>query len=209
MKLILFGSGGHAESALDLATALNYEVVGCIDPMSTAGVWNGVPVFPSLLDINSDFPKEFLLGIGSISVRNRVVQETFQYFPDAVFPTLIHPTAQVSTRAKIGSGSNIFAKTYIGPQVVIGKYCLINTASCIEHNSAFGDHVVLSPGVMVGGEVQVGSHTMIGMGAVVSNKIKIGNESVIGGNSFVNRDIPENVVAYGTPARIIRRSEIT
>jgi len=208
VELILFGSGGHAESALDLATALNHQVVGCIDPMSTMGVWNGVPVFRSLPDMNSDYPKAFLLGIGNISIRNRVVREAFQYFPDAVFPTLIHPTAQVSTRAKIGAGSNIFAKTYIGPQVIIGKHCLINTASCVEHNSTFGDHVVLSPGAIVGGEVAVGSYSMIGIGAVVSNRVKIGKESVIGGNSFVNKNIPENVVAYGTPARIIRKSAI-
>jgi len=72
----------------------------------------------------------------------------------------------------------------------------------------FGDHVVLSPGVMVGGEVEIGSHSMIGIGAVVSNRVKIGKESVIGGNSFVHKDIPENVVAYGIPAKIIRKSEI-
>lgn len=208
MKLIIFGSGGHAESASDLAAALNHQVVGCIDPISTAGIWNGVPVFRSLPALNSDYPRTFLLGIGDISIRNRVARETLQYFPDAVFPTLIHPTAQVSARAKIGTGSNIFAKTYIGPQVVIGKHCLINTASCIEHNSSLGDHVVLSPGVMVGGEVEIGSHSMIGIGAVVSNRVKIGKESVIGGNSFVLKDIPENVVAYGTPAKIIRKSKI-
>ena len=67
---------------------------------------------------------------------------------------------------------------------------------------------MLSPGAMVGGEVGVGSYSMIGIGAVVSNRVKIGKESVIGGNSFVNKDIPENVVAYGSPARIIRKSEI-
>jgi sugar O-acyltransferase (sialic acid O-acetyltransferase NeuD family) len=208
MKLILFGSGGHAESSLDLAVSLNYQVVGCIDPMSTQGAWNDIPVFRSFMDMNSDHPKAFLLGIGNISIRNRVVRETLQYFPDAVFPTLIHPTAHVSTRAKIGAGSNIFARSYIGPQVIIGMHCLINTASCIEHNSTFGDHVVLSPGAMVGGEVGVGSYSMIGIGAVISNRVKIGKESVIGGNSFVNKDIPENVVAYGSPARIIRKSEI-
>ena len=208
MRLVLFGSGGHAESSLDLATALNYEVVGCIDPKSTMGAWNGVPVFRSLMDMNSDYPKSFLLGIGDISIRNRVVRETLQYFPDAVFPTLIHPTAHVSTRANIGAGSNIFAKSYIGPQVIIGMHCLINTASCIEHNSTLGDHVVLSPGAMIGGEVSVGSYSMIGIGAVVSNTVKIGKESVIGGHSFVNKDIPKNVVAYGSPARIIRKLEI-
>jgi acetyltransferase-like isoleucine patch superfamily enzyme len=61
---------------------------------------------------------------------------------------------------------------------------------------------------MVGGEVEIGSHSMIGIGAVVSNRVKIGKESVIGGNSFVIKDIPENVVAYGIPAKIIRKSEI-
>jgi len=88
MKLILFGSGGHAESALDLAAALNHQVVGCIDPMSTVGIWNGVPVFRSLPAMNSDHPRTFLLGIGDISIRNRVARETIKLFPDAVFQLL-------------------------------------------------------------------------------------------------------------------------
>lgn len=205
---MIFGTGGHAESTLDLAKALDYQIVGCIDPATTARVWNGLQVYPSLLDLDLDYPTAFILGVGNISIRKRLVAETIQYLPEAIFPTLIHPTAQVSMRARIGAGSSIFAMTYIGPEVIIGDYCLINTASCIEHNSRIEDHVVVSPGVIVGGEVTVGRYSTIGIGAVVSNKVKIGKESVVGGNSFVHKDIPDNVVAYGSPARIIRKSEI-
>ena len=204
---MIFGTGGHAESTFDLAKALDYEIVGCIDPATTARVWNGLQVFPSLSDLDLDYPTAFILGVGNTSIRKRLVAETIQYFPAAIFPTLIHPTAQVSMRARIGTGSSIFAMTYIGPEVIIGDYCLINTASCIEHNSRIEDHVVVSPGVIVGGEVTVGRYSMIGIGAVVSNKVKIGNGSIVGGNSFVHKDIPDNVVAYGSPARVIRKSE--
>jgi sugar O-acyltransferase (sialic acid O-acetyltransferase NeuD family) len=207
MKLIIFGTGGHAESTLDLAIALKYDIQGYIDPETPLRAWNGLPVFQSISEIDIEDSLTFVLGLGSISIRKRVVAETIQFFPGATFPTLIHPTAQVSNRARIGFGSCIFANSYVGPGVTIGNYCIINTASCIEHNSRIEDHVVVGPGVIVGGTVEIGKNAMIGIGAVVSNQVKIGEDSVVGGNSYVNSNIPSNVVAYGTPARIIRKSD--
>jgi sugar O-acyltransferase (sialic acid O-acetyltransferase NeuD family) len=208
MKLMIFGTGGHAESTLDLAVALHYEILGCISPESPLRTWNGIPIHSSLTEINFENEITLTLGVGSIQTRKRIIAETSQSHPNATFETLIHPTAHVSPRAKIGMGTSIFANTYIGPSVSIGNYCVVNTASCIEHNSIIEDHAVVAPGVTMGGAVEIGSATTIGIGAVISNKVKIGHESIIGGNSFVNKDIPANVVAYGSPARIIRNSRV-
>ncbi len=50
----------------------------------------------------------------------------------------------------------------------------------------------------------VGDNVSICAGAVVIGPVKIGNNSIIGANSVVNRDIPENVIAAGNPAKVIR-----
>jgi acetyltransferase-like isoleucine patch superfamily enzyme len=45
----------------------------------------------------------------------------------------------------------------------------------------------------------------IGIGAVVIEGVRIGEGSVVGAGAVVLRDIPEGVVAYGTPARAVRK----
>ena len=46
---------------------------------------------------------------------------------------------------------------------------------------------------------KIGSHTTVLPG------IKIGKNSVIGAHSLVNRDIPDNVLAFGIPAKVVRK----
>jgi acetyltransferase-like isoleucine patch superfamily enzyme len=45
---------------------------------------------------------------------------------------------------------------------------------------------------------------MIGMGTNILNQVKIGKNTIIGAGSVVTKDIPDNVVAYGSPCKIIR-----
>jgi len=52
----------------------------------------------------------------------------------------------------------------------------------------------------------VGDNTFIGSGSVVLPRVKIGCGTIIGAGSVVTKDIGDNVVAYGTPCRQIRRN---
>lgn len=55
--------------------------------------------------------------------------------------------------------------------------------------------------------VKIGKNCWIGAGAVILPGITIGDNSVIGAGSVVTKDIPENSVAVGNPARVIRKTE--
>jgi acetyltransferase-like isoleucine patch superfamily enzyme len=45
------------------------------------------------------------------------------------------------------------------------------------------------------------------MGANILNTVKIGKNCVIGAGSVVTKDIPDNVVAYGSPCKIIKKTK--
>ena len=60
--------------------------------------------------------------------------------------------------------------------------------------------IALFPKFMIGGNCKIGSHSAIMPG------VTIGENSIIGAFSFVNRDIPDNVVAVGVPAEVIKRN---
>ncbi|MES2720061.1 MAG: acyltransferase [Pseudomonadota bacterium] len=106
----------------------------------------------------------------------------------------------------------------IGAGSVIGVGCFLQADGEIR----IGTGVLLAPQVkifstshtygregeihnpLIKGSVIIEDNVWVGAGTVIALNVRIGRNAVIGANSFVNRDIPENVVAVGTPARVIR-----
>ncbi len=99
---------------------------------------------------------------------------------------------------ELGEETDIGAFTYInamygviiGNKVEIGSHCSIYSVSTIDHKNG---RVVLKE------NCRVGSHSTVMPG------VTIGKNSVVGAHSFVNKDIPDNVVAVGCPVKIIKR----
>ena len=57
------------------------------------------------------------------------------------------------------------------------------------------------------GKIKIGNNVFIGEDAMIMYGVTIGNNVVIGARSLVTKDIPDNCVAAGTPARIIKTLE--
>lgn len=82
---------------------------------------------------------------------------------------------------------------------------MINSRNLIYTNildlTHFGDHIYVNFHLTMvdDGEIFVGSHTMFGPNVTVLPGVTIGDNSVIGVGSVVTKDIPANVVAFGTP----------
>ena len=94
----------------------------------------------------------------------------------------------------IGAFTYINAKNgvTISKNVQIGSHCSIYSVSTIDDKSG---HVLIKAGA------KIGSHSTIMPG------VTIGKNCIIGAHSFVNRDIPDNCIAYGVPATLKRREE--
>lgn len=60
------------------------------------------------------------------------------------------------------------------------------------------------PGMNVYGRIKIGNNVFIGVHTIILPGVTIGNNVVIGAGSLVNKDIPDNVVAAGVPAKIIK-----
>ena len=89
----------------------------------------------------------------------------------------------------------------------VGRHCIVNTSARVDHDSVLGDFVSVAPGATLGGSVHVGEYSAISLGASVIHGITIGHDTVIGAGAVVVRNVDSNVVAYGVPARVVRRRE--
>jgi len=89
----------------------------------------------------------------------------------------------------IGKGTKIGPFSSIGHQVVIGENCLIITRS------------------VIGGSCHIGNNSRISLASCIREGISIGNNVIIGMGSLVLKNIGDGIVAYGTPAKEIRKTK--
>jgi len=114
---------------------------------------------------------------------------------------IVHPTACLMTDCVIGAGAFVHAFTMIGAECHLGSNVIVQPYTSLGHESRIGDSVQFCPGVHIGGQVTIGDCCFFGPGAVVYPGVKIGDHVSVGANSVVNKDVPNQVVIVGNPAR--------
>lgn len=99
---------------------------------------------------------------------------------------------KLGLKTDIGAFSYINAKygVTIEDYVQIGSHCSIYSVSTIDNKD---------------GPVILKKNCRIGTHSVIMPNITVGENSVIGAFSYVNKDIPANVVAFGVPVKVIRQ----
>jgi len=120
---------------------------------------------------------------------------------------LIHQSAYVAKSSEIADGVLIEPLTVVQCFTSVGFGVTIKRSSSVGHHCKLGDYVNLNPGVVISGSVTIGEGTEVGSGVTVTNDVSIGRHCLIGAGSVVVKDIPDGVIAYGNPCRVIRKNE--
>lgn len=107
----------------------------------------------------------------------------------------------IENDVEIATGTNIHRGTL--DNTIIGQGTKISTHCNIGHNSIIGKHTFIGGNTNLGGKTEIGNYCFIGMRVVTKPGIKIGNNTTIGMGSVVTKNIENNCIAYGNPARII------
>jgi sugar O-acyltransferase (sialic acid O-acetyltransferase NeuD family) len=145
--------------------------------------------------------------IASIGKSRRLIADHFiktYSIPKDRFIPLIHSSSVIANGFIAGIGLHLSPLSVIAPYCTFGRFVVINRQVSVGHHTVLHDFVTINPGVTISGICEIGEGTMIGAGATVIDKIKIGRDTIIGAGSVVTKDIPDGVIAYGNPAKIIR-----
>lgn len=200
-KLLIIGASGHGKVVADIALKMNrWESIAFLDDDENIKSSMGLEVIGKSDDILTHIDEyEIFVGIGNNATRQRVIQLLENF--GASIPVLIHPDAVIGSQVEIGIGTAIMAGVIINCCTKIGKGCIINTGSSLDHDNLIEEYVHISPGVHIAGTVKVGKLSWLGIGSVVSNNVNITSGCQVGAGSVVVKDITEPGIYVGVPVR--------
>lgn len=200
-KLVIIGASGHGKVIADIAIKMNnWEKIIFLDDDKSMNTSMGLKVMGYTEDAYSYKDEaDFFVAIGNNSTREKIQEKLLD---DGISVTnLVHPSAVIGSYVEIDIGTVVMAGVVINNSCKIGKGCIINTSSSLDHDNVLEDYVHISPGTNLAGTVKVGKGTSIGIGSAVSNNVVICSECIIGAGTVVIKDINVPGVYFGVPAR--------
>jgi sugar O-acyltransferase (sialic acid O-acetyltransferase NeuD family) len=207
------GAGGHAKVVIDAVERRGqHRIVGLLDAddgggrmvlgYSVVGPDEELAEFVGSLGVRS-----VLVAVGDGRLRAALVERARRLVPGLLFVGAVHPAATIGRDVSIGQGTVVMAGAVVNPGTRIGAFCVVNTQSSIDHDCALGDFASVAPNACLAGGVLVGAFAAIGVGANVAPGIRIGDGTVVGAGATVLDHLPPDVVAYGTPAVVVRAAQ--
>jgi len=88
-----------------------------------------------------------------------------------------------------------------------GMGVIIHGKAIIGENVAIGSHVTIGGNYGSGGLPQIGNDVLIAPGVAILGNVKIGNNTILGANAVILKDVPDNTVVGGVPAKKIKSIE--
>lgn len=209
-EIYIVGIGSYSEVMYELATDCGYTVKGFYDAYDGDYVSEvmGKPVLGHFDEcVCEDIKcKDFIVAVGDNIIRHRIMSKIDKC--EGNLPTLIHPTAKISTSVHLGKGVYIHMGAVVWTKAQINDFSIISPNTVIAHHAKIGKACLISVSSVVGARVCVDDYTMFGIGSIAITGIdRIGKNVMLGAGTTVTKNIEDNVLAVGSPARVIKQRE--
>jgi len=211
--LCIYCAGGFGKEIYDIALRVNKikfswkEIVFVDDNPNINKKVYGTKVYNFNYLLNSRDVKslDFVIANGEPRIRKTLFEKVNSLCLNIV--NLIDPSSIVSNTVNFGLGIIICPFCSISSSVKIDDNVAINTNTIVGHDIHIKKNTVLSSFVNIGGSCILGSNSYIGMGVQIKEGLSIGKNTIVSMGSVVFRDIIDDVIAVGNPARVSRKNK--
>lgn len=204
--MLIIGAKGHAKEVLEIIMQKEHDTIAFYDDVTPEvdkdPFFNNYKILRNSYEMAQWFSHkspEFLLGVGGIKARHFLWEIAIKNGGRPV--SIEAPNASIASDLSAKEGLNVMQMAFISNCVQIGKSVLINARANIHHDVTISDFCEIGPGALILGRCQIGTHTFIGAGATILPDVVIGNYCTVGAGSVVTRNIENNVVVKGNPAK--------
>jgi sugar O-acyltransferase (sialic acid O-acetyltransferase NeuD family) len=210
MNIALIGGGTQLSYSIDIIEKQNvHNIVGIIDSKRSINTelfnYKIIGIQENIINLIKEYNIEgCVITIGDNWSRKVVHEEVSRLAPEMRWPNAIHPSVIIGKNVVLGQGILAMAGVIINTGAYLGNFTNYFTRCNIEHDCYICDYSSVSAGVVLGGKVKIGMLSAIALNATIFDRITIGENSVIGAASLITNDVPDNVLIYGNPGKIIK-----
>jgi sugar O-acyltransferase (sialic acid O-acetyltransferase NeuD family) len=198
--VVILGAGGHAR---EIADAFTVAVAAVFVEPGWEPATPPLPGTPVVTALHGQDFTAYVAAVGDPQLRRRLVGLAAAAGLDAM--SVVHPTAVVSSRARLAPGVVCLALSAVSPDADLGAHVHLNQGAIVSHDVVLGDFATVGPRAALTGGAAVGAAAVIGAGAVVLPGISVGAGAMVGAGAVVTRDVPPGVTVVGNPARELGR----
>lgn len=206
-NLIIIGAGGYGREIFDFAHdskgyGTEFVIKGFIDENPKAlDSYRGYP--PILKKVSEYEPEEndvFICAIGSVKPKKKCCEIILN--KGGQFISLISNRAYVSSyNTKIGKGCIICPDSRVHCDVTIGDFVTLQPNAVLGHDVKVGNWCHINDYADCGGATHIGDEVTIHTHSFILPGFKVEKGATIGAGSIVVRNVKEEVVMFGNPAR--------
>ena len=208
-RLLIIGAGGFGREVLQWAEdvqnqiEVDWEVAGFLDANSKAleDFEIDLPVLGSP-ETWQPLPEDrFVCAIGDPTIRLRICRELQNR--GAEFVSLVHPSAIVGSRCRIGVGTILCPGVTVTVDATVGDFVILNVRSCVGHDACVGDGCTVNDFCDITGNAKLGEGVFLGSHSSVTPSASVGDFARVGAGSVVVRRVRSRTTVMGPTAKRI------
>lgn len=210
MNLYIYGAGGLAYDTFELATRLNgkkhkWDEVFFIDDFDNNRSFLRKEVVSYNHAISNKDDSEIIVAVGEPLFRKQLFEKVKR--DGFSITTLVDPSALISENVHVGKGTIILPFVCVSGNAEIGENVVVMPQTVFGHDTVICDGAIIGAQSFIGGHTVIGKSAYVASGSVISDRIIVGSDSVISLGSVVYKDVSDEAIVMGNPARMIRKNE--